>query len=273
MSALVFGQYVDGMKHLNCIKTSVEGTTLIATLSRPEAMNALNAELISDLEVLIQDLMGDSAVRAVVLTGQGEKAFVAGADIKQFDPMTPVEAEAFARRGQTLFAKLAVLPQPVIAAVNGFALGGGLELALACDFIFASDNAKFSLPECTLGLIPGFGGTVRLPRRVGTAKALEMALTGAMIGADEALRIGLVNKVVPQADLMKTALEQAALIGTRAPKAIEYIKKSIHSGQERSLEEADGIEAKLFGRVFATEDKTEGVRAFIEKRKPQFKGC
>ena len=273
LSASVLEQYVEDMKQFNCIKTSVEGTTLIATLSRPEAMNALNAELIADLEALVQDLMGSSSVRAVVLTGQGEKAFVAGADIKQFEAMTPAGAEAFAERGQSLFAKLALLPQPVIAAVNGFALGGGLELALACDFIFASDNAKFSLPECTLGLIPGFGGTVRLPRRVGTAKALEMALTGAMIGADEALRIGLVNKVVPQADLMKAVLEQAALIGGRAPKAIEYIKKSIHGGQERSLEEADGIEAKLFGRVFATEDKVEGVRAFIEKRKPQFKGC
>lgn len=272
MSAALLEQYVGGMKQLKCIKTLVEGTTLIATLSRPEAMNALNAELIADLEALVQHLMGDSSVRAVILTGQGEKAFVAGADIKQFELMTPTEAEAFAERGQSLFAKFAQLPQPVVAAVNGFALGGGLELALACDFIIASDNAKFSLPECTLGLIPGFGGTVRLPRRVGTAKALEMALTGSMVAADEALRVGLVNKVVSQSDLMKTALEQAALIGSRAPKAIEYIKKSIHSGQERSLEEADRIEAKLFGRVFATEDRTEGVRAFVEKRKPQFKG-
>lgn len=263
-----------------CIKTSLEGTTLLATITRPEAMNALNAEVLADLEALVDALAEESAanqeparsVRTVIITGHGEKAFVAGADIKQFEAMTPEGAEAFARRGQNLFARFARLPQPVIAAVNGFALGGGLELALACDFIVAADHAKFSLPECTLGLIPGFGGTVRLPRRVGTAKALEMALTGAMVSADEGFRIGLVNKVVSQADLLKSALELAAMIGSRAPKAIEYIKKSIHDGQEQVPTVADGIEASLFGRVFATEDKAEGVRAFIEKRKPQFLG-
>lgn len=261
------------MNRYTSLKIRSEGATLIATISRVDAMNALSVEVLSDLEALFEQVRCDHSIRSVIVTGEGAKAFVAGADIKQFESMTPEGAEDFAKRGQNLFAKLAKLPQPVIAAVNGFALGGGLELALACDFIFASDNAKFSLPECTLGLIPGFGGTVRLPRRVGTAKALEMALTGAMIGAEEALRIGLVNKVVPQADLMTVALEQAAVINSRAPKAVEYIKTSIYEGQERRPEDADGIEATLFGRVFATEDKVEGVRAFIEKRKPQFKGC
>lgn len=265
-------QYAVGVKTLKTIEVQIDMPIVVATISRPEVMNALNAEVIADLEVLIRHFETNESLRAVVLTGRGDKAFVAGADIKQFASMTPEAAESFSERVQALFSRLARLPQPVIAAVNGFALGGGLELALACDFIFASDNSKFSLPECTLGLIPGFGGTVRLPRRVGTAKALEMALTGSMIAADEALRIGLVNKVVPQEELIKVAREQALLMATRAPKAVEYIKKSIYEGQELTLEAADHIEAKLFGRVFSTADKVEGVRAFIEKRKPQFIG-
>lgn len=255
------------------IETRKEGFTLIATVSRPEAMNALNADVLSELGGLLSRLESDKSTRVLVLTGQGEKAFVAGADIKQFESMSPAQAKKFAETGQALFGRMAALPQPVIAAVNGFALGGGLELALACDFIYASENAKFGLPECTLGLIPGFGGTVRLPRIVGAAKALEMALTGSMISAADALQVGLVNKVIPASELMKTVLETANTLATRAPLALAMIKRSIHEGRERSLLEADAVEAKYFGDVFATSDKTEGVKAFLEKRKPAFQGA
>jgi enoyl-CoA hydratase len=240
------------------------------SLSRPEALNALSREVLSSLAQLLDAAEKDPRFRVLVLTGDGEKAFVAGADIKQFESMSPKDAEQFAREGQALFARFENLPRPVIAAVNGFALGGGLELAMACDWIIASESAKFALPECTLGLIPGFGGTVRLPRRIGTAKALEMAMTGTQIKADEALRIGLVNQVLPAAEFKAQVLAQAQLLSQRAPGALSLIKKSIHSGQERSLREAEGIEASLFGRAFESPERTEGVRAFLEKRKPQF---
>lgn len=259
-----------------------EEEILIVTIHRPEAMNALNEAVLNSFEKLLnwitethspnQNAARGQNIRAVVVTGSGEKAFVAGADIKQFEDMHEGSAQAFAARGQKLFSNLENLPFPVIAAVNGFALGGGLELALACDFIYASENAKFSLPECSLGLMPGFGGTVRLPRKVGTARALEMAMTGGMILANEALAYGLVNKVVPLPDLLKTAIETAKICGTRAPLALERIKKSIHEGMNRTENVANELEAKMFGELFVTDDKKEGVRAFIEKRKPSFKG-
>ncbi len=252
----------------------LEGSTLIATIQRPEAMNALNAAVMNGLRTLVDWLATPAAaqVRALIITGAGEKAFVAGADIKEFETMTPAGAGEFASAGQALFTKLEELPIPVVAAVNGFALGGGLELALACDFIYASENAKFGLPECTLGLMPGYGGTVRLPRRVGVGRAREMTFTGAMITAEEALRIGLANKVVPQADLLNAALETCKTIASRAPLAVARIKKSIHEGMNMSETQASALEARLFGELFATEDKAEGVRAFIEKRKPVFSG-
>lgn len=249
-----------------------EGTTLVVTINRPEAMNALNGSVLKSLDLLVNWIEGQSHLRAVILTGAGEKAFVAGADIKEFESMATAAAVELSTNGQALFARLERLKIPVIAAVNGFALGGGLELALACDFIVASENAKFGLPECTLGLMPGYGGTVRLPRRIGPAKARELTYTGGMISAQEAVTLGLASRTVPQAELLNTCLDIAKTIGSRAPVAIGLIKKSIHEGMNLTEAEANELEARLFGQLFSTEDKTEGVRAFIEKRKPAFKG-
>jgi len=252
-----------------------EGPVLIVTINRPEALNALNEQVLVAFDGLLEWLQTEKAagLRAIVLTGSGEKAFVAGADIKQFEKFGPREATEFAERGQKLFMRLEKMNLPVIAAVNGFALGGGLELALACDFIYASENAKFGLPECTLGIMPGFGGTVRLPRRVGPARAREMSFTGQMITADEALNIGLVARVVPQAGLMAAALETAQTIAHRAaPVAVGAIKESIHRGLSMSEDKANELEARLFGDLFATEDAREGTKAFVEKRKPKFQG-
>lgn len=242
------------------------------TITRPEAMNALNQTVLKSLDAFLAQIETTPTARAVILTGAGEKAFVAGADIKQFEAMNPSGAKELAHLGQRIFTRIETLDVPVIAAVNGFALGGGLELALACDFIFAAENAKFGLPECTLGLMPGFGGTVRLPRRVGVPKAREMSYTGGMISAAEAHQIGLVNQVYPQAELLSKAMETARLIASRAPLAVAKIKKSIHEGASLTEAQANDLEAGLFGELFASQDKVEGVRAFIEKRKPAFQG-
>lgn len=257
------------------IQIKQEGEVLIATLNRPEAMNALNQTVLRSLAGLVDWIEGSAAetgIRALILTGSGEKAFVAGADIKQFETMTPAAALELARQGQSLFTRLETLKIPVIAAVNGFALGGGLELALACDFIYASENAKFGLPESTLGLMPGFGGTVRLPRRIGAGRARELTFTGGMISAQEAFAMGLANKVVPQTELINEALKTAKTIASRAPVGVAKIKASIHQGASLTEEKANELEAKFFGELFATEDKKIGVAAFIGKTKPTFLG-
>lgn len=244
----------------------------IATINRPDALNALNAQVVEDLDRLLDLVEKNPNVRVLVLTGSGEKAFVAGADIKEIDTLGAEAAYKFARRGQILGTRMEASRIPIIAAVNGFALGGGCELAMACDFIIASSNAKFGLPECTLGIMPGFGGTVRLARRVGLGQARMLTYTGQMITAQEALDIGLVNKVVEQAQLMEIVKQIALQITARAPQAIGNIKKSINDTFDTTMQLANETEARLFAGLFLTEDQKEGTRAFIEKRKPVFKG-
>lgn len=244
------------------------------TVNRPEALNALNGQVLNEMADGIRQIseMDYESAKVLVITGSGEKSFVAGADIKEMLDMNPEQAVAFAQKGQSVFHELNLLKIPVIAAVNGFALGGGLELALGCDFIIASDNAKFGLPEVSLGLIPGFGGTVRLTRAVGIRKARELTFTGEMIKADEALRLGLVSVVVPQTELMSTINKKIEMILTKSPLAVGHAKRSINQAVDFETEKALENEAEIFSTLFGTFDTTEGTKAFTEKRKPNFKG-
>ncbi len=242
------------------------------TIERPEAMNALNAHVLKDFHHLFDLIQKSTDIRVVIITGSGEKAFVAGADIKEIDQLSGSQALDFAHTGQALFSRIESFSQPVIAAVNGFALGGGLELALSCDFILASDKAKFGLPECTLGIIPGFGGTARLPRRVGQGMAREIAYSGHFYSSAEALQMGLANHVYPAAELMNEAHKLAATMASRAPLALSKIKKSMLDGQDFGLKASLELEAKLFAECFGTHDQKEGTKAFIEKRKAFFTG-
>lgn len=244
----------------------------IVTVNRPKVLNALNRQTIDELRHTILDLKQDDEVRVVVITGAGEKSFVAGADINELAVQTPVSAPEHALTGQHVFDLVENMGKPVIAAINGWALGGGCELALACTIRIAADTAKLGQPEVTLGLMPGYGGTQRLPRLVGPTKALEMLLTGAPITAAEALRIGLINRVVPAADLMTEVRTLAAELATNAPIAMRYILKAVHDGLEMPLAKACIHEATLFGLVASTEDMREGTKAFLEKRKPEFRG-
>lgn len=244
------------------------------TLNRPEALNALNAALLNEMAEAFRFLTEQSFedAKALVITGKGEKSFVAGADIKEMLDMNEDQAVQFAKRGQSIFHEISLLKIPVIAAVNGFALGGGLELALACDFIIASENAKFGLPEVSLGLIPGFGGTVRLARAVGIRKARELTYSGELIVASEALRLGLVNHVVPQAELIPTVMKKLEVILTRSPLAVAEAKKSLNQAYDLETEQALENEAQIFGSLATSSDMKEGTKAFVEKRKPVFKG-
>ena len=244
----------------------------IIMIERPEAMNALNAQVLKDFHHLFDHIEKATDIRVVIITGSGEKAFVAGADIKEIDQLQSSQALEFARSGQALFSRIEALHQPVIAAVNGFALGGGLELALSCDFILASDKSKFGLPECTLGIIPGFGGTARLPRRVGQGMAREIAYTGNFYSSSEALNMGLANHVYPAGELMGEAQKLAATMASRAPLALAKIKKSMLDGLDFGLKASLDLEAKLFSECFGTQDQKEGTKAFIEKRKAVFTG-
>lgn len=254
-------------KHL--IYEKEEGIARI-TLNRPKALNALNAELIEELDILFDILGEDGELRMALLTGAGDKAFVAGADISELAHMDSFSARTFARAGQSMMAKIAHLPMPVMAVVNGFALGGGCELALACDFIYASENAMFGLPEETLGLIPGFGGTQRLARRVGAAMAMELIFTAKRIGAEEAHRLGLVNRVLPGEKLMEEAMKTARTIAGMGSAAIALAKSAVHRGVEVDLRAGCHMEKEAFGLCFASPDAREGTAAFLEKRKAMF---
>ncbi len=254
--------------------TLVEKADRIAwvTLNRPEKLNALNNEVLEELEQIFADLEQDAKVGVVVLTGAGEKAFVAGADIAELRTLDTAGARVQALRGQAVYQRIESLPKPVIAAVNGFALGGGCELALACHIRIASETARFGLPEVSLGLIPGYGGTQRLPRLVGKGVALDMILSGDMVPAADALRMGLVSRVVPAADLKAAATKLAKTILSRGPLALRSALACVNEGIEMPQDQGLQYEAALFGLLAATQDMQEGTGAFLEKRPAVFKG-
>ncbi len=255
----------------NVLVEQAEGLATV-TVSRPEKLNALNADTVGEIEAAFRGLAQDEAVRAIVLTGAGQKAFVAGADIAELSRMGPVTGIAVSRQGQDAFRFIELLRKPVIAAVNGFALGGGLELALACHLRIASENARFGVPEVKLGIIPGYGGTVRLPRLVGRGRALQMILTGEMVSADDALRFGLVNDVVPQPALLDAARGLAHKIMANGPVAVAMALEAVDNGFHATTEDALRFESNLFGLLASTEDMREGMSAFLEKRPPAFQG-
>ncbi len=257
--------------NLIVFEASGDGIALL-TVNRPEKLNALNAALIGELDDALRKAETDSAISALVVTGAGEKAFVAGADIAGLPVGNAADARAMALRGQTVLRRLERMGKPTVAAINGFALGGGMELALACTVRVAAENAKLGLPEIRLGIMPGYGGTVRLPRPVGRGRALEMLLTGEPVDAAEAYRTGLVNHVVPLAGLLEFSRALAKKMSEHAPLAARMIIESAYAGSGAGFEEATGFEAAAFGVVAASEDAVEGTRAFLEKRKPVFKG-
>ncbi|MCG8637875.1 MAG: enoyl-CoA hydratase-related protein [Desulfobacterales bacterium] len=246
----------------------------IATIffNRPKALNALNNALFDELDAALDQIMANSDVRVLILTGSGDKAFVAGADISELVKMNPLQAKYFSRKGQKVFSKIEDLPIPAIAAVNGFALGGGSEAALACDFIYASEKAVFGLPEINLGLIPGFGGTQRLARLVGNNRAKELVFTGKNIKADKALEYGMINKICSPDTLMEEVLKTANLIASKGKVALRAAKEVIQNGTATDLETGCRIENDAFGLTMSSEDAKEGTSAFLEKRKPEFKG-
>jgi enoyl-CoA hydratase len=242
------------------------------TVNRPKALNALNSRTVAELSQLLDEVARDRAVRALVLTGASDKAFVAGADIAEMTGLSAIDAQRFAEAGQRALAKLEALPIPTVAAVNGFALGGGCELAMACDLVYASDKARFGQPEVNLGLMPGFGGTQRLARRVGLMRAKEMILTGEMIEAAKAVEIGLALEVVPADQLLAFATEKARKIASRAPLGVAQAKRAMEAGAGVDLATGCALETEGFALLFSTEDAREGMRAFLEKRAAAFQG-
>ena len=253
----------------NVVKWEVRGTTGLITIDRPKALNALNQAVIAGLTEILSGPARAESLRAIVLCGGGEKAFVAGADIKEMQNIGPIEAEGFAAAGQHVGALIEALPIPVIAAVQGFALGGGCEMAMACDIILAGEKAKFGQPEVNLGVIPGFGGTQRLVRRVGTAIALDLCLTGRIIKADEALRMGIVSRVV-DGDVLEAALATADEIAKKGPTAVRLVKRAIHENADADLRAGLAAERTLFGMCFASPEQKEGMSAFVERRAANF---
>jgi enoyl-CoA hydratase len=251
--------------------TAIENGTLIITINRPDKLNAINATVMDELDKAIGEACTNNEIRSVIITGAGSKAFVAGADIAAFAGLSPEQGKALAKKGQDVFAKIENCPKPVVAAVNGFALGGGCELAMSCHFRLASENAKFGQPEVNLGLIPGYGGTQRLVQLAGKGKAMELLMTARLADANEALQCGLVNYVTTAEDLLERTKEIVQIIHTKAPLAVA---KCIESANAVFDESKDGyaVEVNAFGDCFATEDMKEGTAAFLEKRKPVFTG-
>ena len=253
---------------MSFVNTEVNGAVAVVTIDRQNALNALNPEVLADLKAAFEAI-DQNTVRCVVLTGAGEKSFVAGADIGSMSTMTKAEGEAFGKLGNDVFLMIESFPLPVIAAVNGFALGGGNELAMSCDIRICSENAVFGQPEVGLGITPGFGGTQRLARLVGTGMAKQLVYSALNIDAKEALRIGLVNAVYPQSELMEAALKLAGKIAKNAPIAVRNCKKAINEGISVSIDKAVEIEEKLFGDCFETHDQVEGMSCFLSKEKPK----
>jgi enoyl-CoA hydratase len=250
----------------------VKDHVAIVTFNRPEAMNALSPDVIVEFSAILDEIAADESVAVVVLTGAGDKAFVAGADIKVMVRQSPMEARHFSALGQETILKMEALPQPVICAVHGFALGGGCEIAMGCDFILASDKAKFGQPEINLGIIPGFGGTQRMARLLGKNMAKQLCLTGEIISAEEALRIGLVNRVYPQDSFMDEVMKMAQTIASKGRASVRAVKHLVDRGAQIELKSALLLETESFGTLRSSVDAQEGLEAFTEKRKPNFTG-
>ena len=261
------------MTYQNIILEHVEaGKIAVLTVNRPQALNALNAATLDELANVLARVAADPELRVLLITGAGEKAFIAGADITAMQGMSALEAQAFSEKGQRVMQAIEALPIPVIALVNGYALGGGCELAMSCDWIIAAERAVFGQPEVNLGIPPGFGGTQRLSRLVGRSLALELVITGRQIKADEALRIGLVNEVVPPEQLTGKGLAMARLIAAKAPVAVRVSKQAVQRGLDLDLANGCVLETSLFAFAFGTADRKEGMTAFVEKRAPKFTG-
>ncbi len=259
------------MEKQNLLVEIQDGVALL-TVNRPKALNALNNEVLDELQGAFEELKRNDAVRVVVITGSGEKAFVAGADIAEMADNDSMQALAFSRKGQDLVGFIGRMDKPVIAAVNGFALGGGLELALACDFIYASEKARFGLPEVTLGIMPGFGGTQKLARIIGRNRANEMIFTGKMLNAEEAEKWGIANAVLPAGELIAKAIESAQKIAANGSFGVAHAKDAIKNGLDMGEEDGMRYESALFASLFSSADQKEGMKAFMEKRKAHFTG-
>ena len=260
------------MSFQNILLEQPEAGIYLLTVNRPKALNALNVATLAELSQAIEHVAADRAARVMLVTGAGDRAFVAGADISEMVDKSPDEARAFSEQGMRVMHGLEALPVPVIALVNGFCLGGGCELALACDWILASETAVFGQPEVTLGIPPGFGGTQRLPRRIGAARALELLATARQVKAPEALAMGLVNHVHGAAELLDNGMALARAIAAKGPAAVRLVKQAVQRGRNLDLHAACAVESDLFAQAFATNDHTEGMRAFLEKRPARFTG-